>query len=160
MRSRSVIHDDFVARFHVGERPVPVMDEQLAVIEQELRTNLPVAFRQFMTRHGAVYTPTIHDEIAEHDIEHSDIQNILAPEEAIEGTKGYWSAGMPEDVIGIASDCMGNMIGFRRRSSASDDSPVVYFDHDFVEVSQIAVGFDELLVWYLDHLKGQLTTTM
>ena len=26
------------------------------------------------------------------------------PAEAIEGTKGYWSAGMPEDVIGVASD--------------------------------------------------------
>jgi hypothetical protein len=36
---------------------------------------------------------------------------------------------------------------------------VVFFDHDFVEVHEIASSFDEFLAWYLDNLKGpQLTT--
>ena len=62
---------------------------------------------------------------------------------------------MPDDIIGVASDCMGNMIGFRRQAETSDDAPVVFFD--FVEVSELARSFDEFLSWYLDHLKGQLS---
>lgn len=64
---------------------------------------------------------------------------------------------MPDDIIGVASDCMGNIIGFRRQTEPSEDAPVVFFDHDFVEVYELAPSFDEFLTWYLDHLKGQLT---
>jgi hypothetical protein len=87
-------------------------------------------------------------------MDHPDIQEFLKPKEAIQNTKLYWSAGMPENVIGIASDCMGNMIGFHRQATPSDDAPVVFFDHDFVKVRQLASSFDEFLSWYLDHLKG------
>jgi len=106
-----------------------------------------------MTQHGPVYTPDTLHVIADGNIVHPDIQYILDPAESIEGTKGYWSAGMPEDVIGVASDCMGNMIGFRRQSSVSDDAPVEFFDHDFGVVYEIAASFDEFLAWYLDNLK-------
>jgi hypothetical protein len=158
MRTRTAIQRDFVERFHVGERPGPVPSEELDRIESELNTKLPAAFRQFITTYGPVYTPDTLREITDGNIDHPDIQNVLDPAEAIEGTKGYWSAGMPEDVIGVASDCMGNMIGFRRQLGASDDTPVVFFDHDFVEVYEIAPSFDEFLAWYLENLKGpQLT---
>lgn len=155
MRTRTAIHRDFVARFHIGERHGPVSDAQLDGIESELATKLPKAFRQFMTQHGPVYTPDTLSEIADGNIDHPDVQNVLDPAEAIEGTKGYWSAGMPKDVIGVASDCMGNMIGFRRQATMSDDAPVVFFDHDFVELDEIAPSFDEFLAWYLDNLKGR-----
>jgi hypothetical protein len=158
MRTRTVIHREFVERFHVGTRHGPVSDSQVDTIEAELNTKLPLAYREFMTRQGPVHTPgTLHD-IVERNIEHPDILSIFDPGEAIEGTKAYWSAGMPDEVIGIASDCMGNMIGFRRLATASEDASVVFFDHDFVEVNEIAPSFDEFLGWYLDHLKGpQLT---
>jgi hypothetical protein len=154
MRSRTQIHQEFVDRFHFGERPALQTARQLDLIEEELRSKLPVAYRQFMTRYGAVHTPTILEMIADKNIDHPDIQEFLDPQEAITGTKGYWSAGMPDDIIGVASDCMGNMIGFRRQTEASDDAPVVFFDHDFVEVSELAPSFDELLTWYLDNLRG------
>jgi cell wall assembly regulator SMI1 len=154
MRSRATIHDDFVARFHFGERPLPVTVQQLDAVEAELDSTLPSAFREFMTRHGAVYTPSILDEISDNNIEHPDIQNILDPDKAVEGTKAYWSAGMPTDVIGVASDCMGNIIGFRRRAGFVEDAPVVFFDHDFDEVTELAPTFDEFLNWYVEHLKS------
>ena len=158
MRTRTEIHRDFVERFHFGERNGTVPEAQLDAIESELETKLPAAYREFMTRHGPVYTSDTLHEIAEGNIDHPDIQNVLDPAEAIEGTKAYWSGGMPNDVIGIGSDCMGNMIGFRRQAKASDDAPVVFFDHDFVEVYEVAPSFDEFLAWYLDNLKGpQLT---
>jgi hypothetical protein len=158
MRSRTTIQHDFVARFHFGVRGGPVSDAQLDAIEAELDTKLPMAYRAFMTSYGPVYTPDTLKEIADGNIDHPDIQNVLDPREAIDGTKAYWSGGMPEDVVGFGSDCMGNMIGFRRQDKPSDDAPVVFFDHDSVEVYEVAPSFDEYLRWYLDHLKGRQPT--
>jgi hypothetical protein len=155
MPARDDIHAEFVARFHLGDRPSPATDEQIDGIGTELATTIPSAYRRFMTRHGSVYTPGILDAVVDRQLDHPDVQNILTPDEAIEGTKAYWSAGMPSDVIGVASDCMGNMIGFRRQTGAVDDAPVVFFDHDFVEVSDLADSFDAFLQWYLDNIDGR-----
>ena len=154
MGDRTTIHERFVARFHFGDRPQPVTEPELDSVEAALDTKLPAAFREFITRYGPVHTPRVLDEIADRGLDHSDIQQFLSAKDAIENTKGYWSAGMPNDVIGVASDCMGNMIGFRRNRERRDDAPVVFFDHDFVEVSEIAPSFDSFLDWYLGHLNG------
>jgi hypothetical protein len=154
MKARNTIHEDFVARFHSGDRPTPATDAEVDSVEAGLGTKLPGAFRAFMTRFGPVHTPGILDQITERGLDHPDIQEFLSASEAVENTKGYWSAGMPDHVIGIASDCMGNMIGFGRSSERPDDAPVLFFDHDLVEVSEIAPSFDSFLDWYLDHLNG------
>ncbi len=85
---------------------------------------------------------------------HPNIQDFLSADEAVANSRGYWAAGMPDDVIGVASDCMGNMIGFRRSGEQSDDLPVVFFDHDFVTVTELAPSFDECLRWYLRRADG------
>jgi cell wall assembly regulator SMI1 len=158
MRTRAEIHEAFVSRFHFGKRGEPATDQQLDAVEAALNTKLPGAYRQFMGRHGVAYTPSILREVADGKLGHPDIHEFLEPEQSIEITKMYWSGGMPDDVIGIASDCMGNMIGFHRQSSPSDDAPVVFFDHDFVEVHELSPSFDEFLAWYLGHLKGEQLT--
>jgi hypothetical protein len=155
MRTRTEIHDGFVSRFHSGKRVAPVAAAKLDKIDAALNTRLPGAYRQFMLRHGAVYTPSILDEIADRRLAQPDIQEFLKPKQAIEYTKMNWSGEMPSDLIGVASDCMGNLIGFRRQLTSSDDSPVVFFDHDNVEVSEVAPSFDEFLAWYLDNLQGR-----
>jgi len=154
MLSRTAIHEAFVARFHFGKQPEPATDAELDSIENALETKLPTAYRQFMTRFGVVHTPRILDEIVERALSHPDVQDFLSAKEVVECTKMYWSAGMPQHVIGVASDCMGNMIGFQNTHDRRDDAPVLFFDHDFVEVSEIARSFDEFLAWYLDHLNG------
>jgi hypothetical protein len=157
MRTRADIHESFVARFHLGGHRTPVTKEKLDAVEAALNTKLPAAYRAFMAHHGVVHSPGIVEEIVNKNLEpHPDVQDFLEPQEAINNTRGYWSAGMPENVIGIASDCMGNMIGFERQDSVRDDAPVLFFDHDFVEVHEIAPSFDDFLAWYLDNLKGQL----
>jgi SMI1/KNR4 family protein SUKH-1 len=158
MRTRADIHEEFVSRFHAGKRVVPLAAPQLEKIASALNTCLPEAYRQFMMRYGAVYTPSILDAIADGKLAKPDIQEFLKPKQVIEYTEMYWSGGMPTDVIGVASDCMGNLIGFRRQSASSDDSPVVFFDHDDVEVCEVSSSFDELLTWYLDNLKGPQRT--
>jgi hypothetical protein len=151
MQNRAAFHEEFMGRFCIND-PSPVTDQQLDAIEAELETKLPCAYREFMSRHGAGSCPKLLDEIADAGLEFPDVREFLDPVAAIENTKNYWAAGMPGEVIGIASDCMGNMIGFRRQVGRTDDSPIIFFDHDYVEVKQIAVSFDELLSWYTEHL--------
>lgn len=155
MRTRTDIHDGFVSRFHAGKRPARIAARQLDKIDEALNTRLPEAYRQFMMRHGAVYTPSILDAVTDAKLGMPDIQEFLKPKQVIENTKMCWSGEMPNDVIGFASDCMGNMIGFRRQSASSDDAPVVFFDHEYVEVSELSPSFDVFLAWYLDNLKGR-----
>jgi hypothetical protein len=152
MGARLEIHQQFVDRFHFGELPRPVTDSELDGVEIALHTVLPSSFRTFMMRFGAVYTPGILDAICNKGLDHPDVQDVLTPDESIENTKGYWSAGMPADVIGVASDCMGNMFGFRRCRQRCDDLPIVFFDHDFNETSKVSESFDAFLEWYLSHI--------
>ena len=155
MHNRSAIHKAFVDRFCSGQLSSPIPNQELDAIEADLDTKLPCSYREFMVRHGAVFCPAVLDEITDRGLEFPDVQQFLEPKAAVEETKGDWTAGMPRDVIGIASDCMGNMIGFRRQSEPVDDAPVIFFDHDYVEVSQIADSFDAFLGFYLDHLKAE-----
>jgi hypothetical protein len=150
MESRTTIHERFVDRFHFGKPAPPMTDAELDGIEVGLNTKLPKTFRAFMRRFGPLYTPSVLDDITNADLDQPDIQEFLSAKKAIEATKGYWSAGMPDNVIGVASDCMGNMIGFLRSAKRADDAPVVFFDHDFVKVSEIAPSFDSFLKRYLD----------
>lgn len=154
MRTRPEIHAEFVKRFHFGKRCKSVPAEKLDAIEAALKTHLPASYREFMQRHSVVYTPSILDEITAKKLHRSDLQEFFKPKDVIEYTQMSWSGGMPDDVIGFASDCMGSMFGFLRQALPSDDSPVVFFDHDYVTVEEIAPSFDEFLSWYLDHLQG------
>lgn len=152
MPDRDELQALFVARFHVGDQPVASTDQQVDSFGEELGTATPEAYRRFITRFGAVYTPHLLDAIVDAGLDHPDVQNFLSVEEAVAGTKAYWAAGMPEDVVGVASDCMGNLLGFRRQTSKSDDAPVVFFDHDFVEVAAVADSFDAFLLWYVENI--------
>lgn len=152
MKTRAEIQEMFVSRFHFGAMREPISPEQLDLIEAALNSRLPAAYRQFVSRYGAVFTPLILRGISEAKLDHPDVREFLDSAKMIVDNQACWTGGMPDNVIGVASDCMGNMIGFRRCSSLGDDAPVVFFDHDFVEVDELASSFDELLAWYLDHL--------
>jgi hypothetical protein len=154
MDARLTTHDRFVERFQFGERPRPLSETDLDAIESGLNTRLPLAFRQFMTRYGPVHTPRTLDLVTDLGLDHPDIQDFFPVDAAVENSRGYWAAGMPDNVIGVASDCMGNMIGFRRSGERFDDLPVVFFDHDFVTVTELAPSFDACLQWYVSRADG------
>lgn len=155
--NRGELHELFVQRFHFGNPPLPCTEVDLNVFEDMLGTTLPSSYREFMRWHGRVYTPDILDEIVERGFEHPDLQDILSPSEAIQNTKAYWSGGMPENLVGVASDCMGNMIGFQRELKLGErpaDVPVWFFDHDLNKVHAVASSFDEFISWFVKHLEG------
>jgi hypothetical protein len=78
----------------------------------------------------------------------------------IEGTRDYWSAGMSEQLVGFASDSLGNLFCFRRvapGSSRAEDAEVWFFDHDFCSDRKVADSFDEWLLSFLKLKRADLT---
>ena len=154
-RGRDELYTQFVKQFHAGKKPRGCSDADLDKMEKALHATLPASYRKFMRCHGNVYTPSILDLITDRKLDHVDMQELFRPATAAKNTKMYWSGGMPDEFIGIATDCMGNMIGFTRgqpEAERPDDLPVWFFDHDYVEVSRIADGFDDFLMWYVETL--------
>lgn len=80
-----------------------------------------------------------------------DIQNFLSPAEIVETTNTYWAAGMDDWLIAVASDCMGNVFGFRKTDTDGrpEDATVIVFDHDFCKTSEEASGFDVWLEFFI-----------
>ncbi len=149
--NRSEIHDKFIKEFHYGEPEKFSLDE-IHQIEIELNTVLPQSYIDFMTEYGEAYAPSLLSLIVEEDSELHDLQNITTIKDTIEGTKMYWSGGMPDDLIGFGNDSMGNMFCFKKydqKSERPNDLPVYFFDHDFVKVSKISNSFDSWLGDYI-----------
>ena len=150
--TRSEIHQLFVTEFHRGEPPVPIAAQDIQRVERELTTVLPQAYVTFMRTHGSVHTPSLLSLIVDGEHEQWDVTVISEISEVIEGTKGYWSAGMSDKLVGFASDSMGNLFCFRRvplDSPRTDDAEVWFFDHDFCSEARVAESFDEWLLGYL-----------
>lgn len=122
-------------------------------IERELATVLPRSYIDFLLAHGPIYTPSLLELIVDGGHDLWDLMELCKVDDVIKDTKGYWSAGMSEELIGFASDSMGNMFCFRRVApgeSRPDDAEVWFFDHDFCKDSKIEDGFDN---WLLNYLK-------
>ena len=149
--NRTDIYEKFIKQFHYGELEKAAMDE-LHLIEKDLGTIFPQSYIDFMLIYGEAYAPSLLDLIIDEDADIHDLQNITSIKDTIEGTKMYWSGGMPDDLIGFGNDSMGNMFCFKkinRNSERPDDLPVWFFDHDFNEVSQISESFDSWLESYI-----------
>jgi hypothetical protein len=158
--TRSEIHQFFVSEFHQGEPPVPVTIHDIQRVERELATVLPQSYATFMQMHGSVHTPSLLSLIVDLEHEQWDVTVISEVAEVIEGTRGYWSAGMSEKLVGFASDSMGIMFCFRRVAPdkpRADDAEVWFFDHDYCSETKVAGSFDEWLLSYLKLKRADLT---
>lgn len=151
--TRDDIHQSFVSKFHEGPPPVHVADSEIQRAERELATVLPESYITFMQAHGAVHTPSILSLIVNGKSDQWDLMDIFEIKDLIEGTRGYWSGGMSDQLIGFASDSMGNLFCFRRVAPFAqrpNDAEVWFFDHEFCSESKIVDSFDE---WLLNYIK-------
>jgi len=159
--TRAEIHATFTQLF-AADSPAPVPIEDIRAAEGELVTTFPQSYLDFITCYGAIYTPAILDLVTGGESEIApegasfDVQNFLTPAEIVETTRLYWSGGMDNWVVAVASDCMGNVFGFRKDSSNArpEDSMVFIFDHDFCETKEESPGFDNWLLSFI-RLKQQ-----
>ena len=154
---REELHSRFYRLFAApGERQA-ISIVELNRIETELSVTLPQAYVDFVTKYGAIYTPSILTLVTGGESEEApegaswDVQQFWNAQEIIKDSKANWSAGMDSDLVGIASDSMGNVFGFRRKQSElrPDDCPLLFFDHEFCEVHEEKSSFDAWLESYI-----------
>ena len=155
MGERVSLYARFAARFAADGLDGPARPCDPAALDQAeetLDTLLPVAYRKFVTACGPLFVPTLCDAVVQLELGAEPVREFFSPPEVALDTRLYWSGGMPSDFIGVASDGCGNMFGFRRfprDGPRPDDSPVLFFDHDFVRVVEASGSFDGWLSWFL-----------
>jgi hypothetical protein len=136
-------YEEFVKRYSVDDQYSPFQDRDIEAIESALSIHLPTAYTDFVRTYGAVCTPRTLDAAQNADPPCYDVQNFLSANDIPEATAMYVQGGMPDSLVLIASDCMGNVFGFERRSlgSVTPDAPILVFDHDYCEVYDEATSF-------------------
>lgn len=159
MGSRADIHRAFVERFAVQPTSNPARGRlpavaELDAVERTLNARFPSSYRQFVQRYGCVWTPGLveHLEATGRPVERA-IEAFTPVGDLV--TFDGWNASIPQPLLLFASDSLGDMIGFPKRADVADDLPVMLFDHEFNELTQLAGSFDGLLTRYLgDNASG------
>jgi cell wall assembly regulator SMI1 len=122
--------------------PHPVSEQELRLAEQRLGVEFPSDYRNAVLQVG-LPRPTIAllDAIVERELVLAPLGDFYAPNEIVEETLGWREIGMPEELVAIASDGMGNMFCFDSeglKRGTADGQAVWFFDHDFDTTQVIA----------------------
>ncbi|MBK1791633.1 SMI1/KNR4 family protein [Persicirhabdus sediminis] len=147
--------ESFASSYHEASIP---SHSDVILVEQNLSRTFPRSYIDFITKYGAVYTPSILDLVTGGENEEApedasfDVQNFIELSSLIDEAKAHWEAGMSDTMIPIASDCMGNLFGFARQTNETRpaDLPVLVFDHDFGTIENEHDSFDSWLKSFLD----------
>jgi len=156
---RTEIYSSFAARFISPEKAKFASEAEIQNAEAKLNIRFPRSFRAFISEFGAPFTPGILAMVVDQSVSLPALQQFLHITEVAEATFTYRSGGMPDDLVCIASDAMGNMFCFSKNDLALelDDAPVYFFDHDFPgdasEELEIYPAFDAFLLSYIDNIK-------
>lgn len=156
MKPDDVIRE-FVETWNCNRALRTATTEEILETEAAIGLTLPSGYKTLVSLYGDVYTPDILDAVVDQNLDLPNIQNFILPREALEDTRLYVSAGMPEGYFGFASDASGNMFCFSLNDLAggTGDSAVWFFDHDFVDMTKQSDSFVEWLNSYVEIGKGE-----
>ena len=134
--------DKFVSKWAYLDNQKFASESDFSDVESSLNLALPAEYVYLVSEYGDVYCPNLLDEIVDREIDISDVQNFLLPNEMIETTSSWEEAGMPKGYLSFASDCMGNVFCFKVSELREKETPRIYmFDHDFCEITKVSKSF-------------------
>ena len=136
---------------HPDYPPDSVEPGALDSLESRLQTYLPIDYRAAILEFG-LPRPTIEllDAIVKHELNLADASEFHGPVEIATITEGWREAGLPGDLIAFASDCTGNLFCFLASESRQREQPVLFWDHDFDTVDEVAPSFAQWIECYCD----------
>jgi hypothetical protein len=149
--SRASVFKKFFAKWADSQELHPQSAGSVRLLESKYSIVLPQAYREFIITYGNICTQDLLASIVDGHYDLSDVQYFETPEQAIESTEGYLSAGMPEGFVSFASDCMGNAYCFKVSECQMpdlDEAPIWFFDHDFLDVGKVSDSFEAWLARY------------
>ncbi|MER8378719.1 SMI1/KNR4 family protein [Mesorhizobium sp. M0142] len=125
--------------------PDSVSEEDLGAAEQQLGVHFPEDYRKAVLDVG-LPRPTIAllNAIVERKLDLHDLANFYSPKEIVEETLGWREIGMPDRLVAIASDSLGNKFCFNADQlggESADMRAIWFFDHDFGTVDEVAPSF-------------------
>lgn len=129
---------------HPDYTPERVSPDQIDAIEGQLRTCLPVDYRDSVVRWG-LPRPTIAllDAIVDRALDLYDVSEFLDPAEIGAVTKQWRIFGLSDELVAFAKDCMGNLFCFPIDAQRAQSAPVFVFDHDSGAVKIVSRSFAE-----------------
>lgn len=117
-----------------GAAPPPESDHELKRVEKEFDLRLPLDYREFIERFGAVDVDmALLDSIDAQELEIRDLAELYSAEDVMARTRELRRGGMRDDLVAIGRDCSGNAFCFRTgdcRGPARRGVPVWFFDQE------------------------------
>lgn len=136
----------FSNRWHSGYHATDhVRPESLDMVEVELSIRLPLEYRQQVTEVGL---PSIGIDLLDGVVDAGmfappDVAAFLKPDQIIEMTESWHAGGLPDALVAMAYDSMGNLFCFAtediQRPQAT--APVWFWDHDLSHTTRVAKSF-------------------
>lgn len=138
------------------DRPDQVREEDLRLTEAKFSISFPKDYVSQVLAVGLPCAVDLLDAIADKDLDLHDISMLCTPNEIIEETEGWRLNGMPDQLLIIGNDCMGNMFCFdipELSKGVKQSAAVFFWDHDFGETTKIAGSFSAWISSYIDPWK-------
>lgn len=147
----NLVFGAFIARWVPALPTIPPPEHDLASIEERLALTLPASYKTFVSQYGTPSTASLLASIVAARQHIEEVQEFIDLDRLLDITTMYESGGMPAGYLGFAMEGSGNMFLFRRSDcvAGATDAPVHYFDHDDVEVEEIAPSFVSWLEQYI-----------
>jgi len=145
------IFKTFYDQYNKNEFSKGELENDINQFEKDYSIRFPDDFRKFLLEFGNLWTPNILDLIVDNDSDLNDIQDFWKIERIRYDKAKEWTAQLEFDLIPIASDSMGNIIGYSTKEITyiNQNSTLYFFDHDFDTIEPINKSFTEMLKSYL-----------
>jgi hypothetical protein len=104
---------------------------------------LPKDYKEVLASHGApATTAALLDGIVDRQIDLAEVSEFHTPSQIVSETEGWRELGLPPDLVTFAGDSSGNFFCFKPADQPASDA-VWFFDHDLIEVYEVAPSFRE-----------------
>jgi len=132
--------------------PIPVDLVDLKRVETAFALTLPDDYTRQVTAAGLPWAPDLLTAIVDRRLHMHDLSHLCTPTEIIEETTDWRPIGLPENLLVIASDSMGNKFCFdiTQLSDGPTQKAAIYFwDHDFGDTSKVASSFSTWIAGFV-----------
>jgi len=145
------VFKSFFQRFNKNKDSNPASLQKVQSLELKLGIHLPTGYYNFLTTYGDLWTPDILDLIDDLDLDLNDVQDFWNIDKIAVDVETGWTSGLEIKLFPFASDCMGNIFGFKFDDMKSKEPTcaVYFYDHDFNELERVSDSFEEWIAQYL-----------
>jgi hypothetical protein len=129
--------------------PTRVQASDFAAVEARFGA-LPQTYKDAIAEYGAPYTTAaLLNVIVDRQLDIDDVAEFHTPNEIASATQNWRAMGLPPDLVAFACDGSGNFFCFKPEDQPDSDA-VWFFDHDLIEVYEVAPSFEEWMRQFCD----------